>query len=37
MATIMVIYGVLGPFIVVGIIGLLHELYVNKKRQKTKT
>jgi hypothetical protein len=37
MATIIVIYGVLGPLIVVGIIGLLHELYINKKGKESKT
>jgi hypothetical protein len=37
MATVIVIYEVLGPLIVVGIIGLLHEFYINKKRQRSKT
>jgi len=37
MATIIVIWGVLGPLILAGIIGLLYEFYINKKEQKSKT
>jgi hypothetical protein len=37
MATIIVICGFLGPFIIVGIISLLHDLYLYKKGQKSET
>ena len=36
MATIIVIYGVLGPLILAGIIGLLYEYYINKKDKNQK-
>jgi hypothetical protein len=37
MATLIVICGFLGPFIIAGIIGLLYEFYLYKKGQESKT
>ena len=37
MATLIVICGFLGPFIIIGIIGLFYELYLYKKGQESKT